>query len=164
MNFLVGNCVLREITGRDLCINRPAGMSFERLLLSTRLYPYPSNPAAYFYDKGIHDAVGPYDESLHYTMDLEFLLRMVRVAAVHHVDETWGIFTLHADAKTADATRGMAERAVWEGRFIAELSPSARWRYRLGKVVTTSYEGLWRTYQLGMRIVNKLLRLCGIQR
>jgi hypothetical protein len=156
--------VLRDITGRDLCINRPAGMRFDRLLLSTRLYPFPSNPAAYFYDKGIHQVVGPYDESLHYTMDLEFLLRAARVAAIQHVDETWGIFLLHVDAKTADLAAGERERQRWQARFLGELTTAQRWRYRLGKVVTTTYEGLWQLRWFAQRAIGKLLRLSGWRR
>jgi glycosyltransferase involved in cell wall biosynthesis len=164
LHFLVGNCLLRDINGRELCINRPAGMRFDRLLLLTRLYPFPSNPAAYFYDNGIHDVVGPYDESLHYTMDLEFLLRLARVAAIRHIDETWGIFVMHDDAKTADPVAGLVERQRWQARFIAELSTAQRWRYRLGKVATTTYEALWQLQRFAQRVISKALRLGGSHR
>jgi glycosyltransferase involved in cell wall biosynthesis len=101
-SLVVGNCNAWE--GDSLLyVNRPTDLRFEKLLLGPDFYPFPFNPAAYFYDKSLHDAVGPYDVGDDYSMDLDFLLRAVRVAHVTYVDETWGNYRIHPEAKTVRA-------------------------------------------------------------
>jgi glycosyltransferase involved in cell wall biosynthesis len=101
-SLLVGNCNAWE--GESLLyVNRPTDLRFEKLLLGPDFYPFPFNPAAYFYDKSLHEAVGPYDVADDYAMDLDFLLRAVRVAHLAHVDEIWGNYRIHPEAKTVRA-------------------------------------------------------------
>src|SRR5215218_3764239 len=103
-SLLVGNCNAWE--GDSLLyVNRPTDLQFEKLLLGPDFYPFPFNPAAYFYDKSLHDVVGPYDIADEYAMDLDFLLRAVRVAHVAYVDETWGNYRIHPEAKTVRARK-----------------------------------------------------------
>jgi hypothetical protein len=99
LSLLVGNCKVREADSL-LYVNRPTDLRLEKLLLGPDFYPFPYNPVAYFYDKRLHDLVGPYDVSDDYSMDLDFLLRAVRVANVVYVDETWGNYLIHPEAKT----------------------------------------------------------------
>lgn len=108
--LLVGNCNVWE--GDSLSfVNRPAELRFEKLLLGPEFYPFPFNPAGYFYDKSLHERVGLYDTSDDYSMDLDFLLRAVRTANVVYVDEIWGNFRMHPDAKTTrDRRRGSHDR------------------------------------------------------
>ena len=58
----VGNCNAWE-GGAVKYVNRPADLRFEKLLLGPDFYPFPFNPAAYFYDKSLHELIGPYDVS-----------------------------------------------------------------------------------------------------
>lgn len=108
--LLVGNCNVWE--GDSLSyVNRPAELRFEKLLLGPEFYPFPFNPASYFYDKSLHERIGLYDISDEYSMDLDFLLRAVRCAHVVYVDEIWGNFRVHAEAKTTqDRRRGSQDR------------------------------------------------------
>lgn len=106
----VGNCNAWEADVLQY-VNRPADLRFEKLLLGPDFYPFPFNPAAYFYDKSLHELVGPYDVSDELSMDLDFLLRAVRVAHVIYVDETWGNFRIHPEATTVrDRERGAHDR------------------------------------------------------
>jgi len=98
-SLLVGNCKAWE--GETLLyVNQPTNLRLEKLLLGPDFYPFPFNPVAYFYDASLHELVGPYDESDDYSMDLDFLLRAVRTAHVTYVDETWGNYRVHPEAKT----------------------------------------------------------------
>ncbi len=99
-SFAAGNCKAWQ-DGRVLYVNRPVNLRLEKLLLGPEYHQFPFNPAGYFYDRALHAFVGPYDESDEYTMDLDFLLRAVRVAHVVYIDETWGNYRIHANAKTA---------------------------------------------------------------
>lgn len=106
----VGNC--RAWQGNVLqYVNRPADLRFEKLLLGPDFYPFPFNPSAYFYERSLHELVGPFDTSDEWAMDLDFLLRAVRVAHVVYVDETWGNFRIHPAAKTVqDRHHGSHDR------------------------------------------------------
>jgi glycosyltransferase involved in cell wall biosynthesis len=108
--LLVGNCNAWQ--GDSLLyVNRPTDLRFEKLLLGPDFYPFPFNPAGYFYDRSLHDAIGSYDISDEYSMDLDFLLRAVRVARAVYVDETWGNYRIHPQAKTVrDREQGSHDR------------------------------------------------------
>jgi len=127
-SLLVGNCNAWE--GDSLLyVNRPADLRFEKLLLGPDFFPFPFNPAAYFYDKSLHELVGLYDVSDEYSMDLDFLLRAVRAAHVVYVDETWGNYRVHPQAKTArDREHGAhdSRRNRLLRRYRRMLGPRAR--------------------------------------
>jgi glycosyltransferase involved in cell wall biosynthesis len=160
LHFLVGNCNLRSLDGKILAVNRPHQVAFERLMLESPLFPFPSNPSAYFYDRRLHELVGPYDVSLRYTMDLEFILRMSRVAKVRYVDAVWGNFVLHEDCKTAsNGNSGQVEMATFMQRFRAELDASQRLRLRLWRLVTEPHRGFLLLSTLARRIVGRLRRM-----
>ena len=108
--LVVGNCNAWQ-EGVLQYVNRPSDLRFEKLLLGPDFYPFPFNPSAYFYDKSLHELIGPYDVSDEFSMDLDFLLRAVRVAHVVYVDETWGNYRIHPEAKTMrDREQGSHDR------------------------------------------------------
>jgi glycosyltransferase involved in cell wall biosynthesis len=157
--FLVGNCHLRSLDGQVLAVNRPWCVRFERLMLQSSLFPFPSNPSAYFYDRRLHEVVGPYEVGLRYTMDLEFILRASRVAAVRHVDAVWGNFVLHADCKTASATSsGAAEMARFMQRFRATLTTAERLRLLAWRVITEPYRWVGQLIELAKRVRGRVRR------
>ncbi|MEL4895024.1 glycosyltransferase family 2 protein [Crocosphaera sp. Alani8] len=89
-SFLVGNCKVWDETGKVKFINRPEKLKLKELLLGWSINPHPINPAAYFYHKSLHDDIGLYDVDDHYTMDVDFLLRVVQTANLQYKDEIWG--------------------------------------------------------------------------
>ena len=103
----VGNCNVWDDTGRLQYVNRPSRLKLTDLLLGWSINPHPVNPSAYFYHASLHEIVGPYDENQHYTMDLDFLLKAVKVSNVKYVNETWGNYCLLEETKTViDQKRG----------------------------------------------------------
>jgi glycosyltransferase involved in cell wall biosynthesis len=98
--FLVGNCNVLNDDGKITYLNKPSRLSLTNMLIGGEKNQFPYNPSAYFYHKSLHEKIGPYDESNHYTMDLDFLLRAVRTAHVKYVDETWGNFRYIRGTKT----------------------------------------------------------------
>jgi len=158
--FIVGKCQLRDSAGQPLSINKPTKLDSFRLLLSSRLYPYPSNPSSYFYDKKIHSVVGMYLENLHYTMDLEFILRMSRVANIIYVDSTLGCFTLHADCKTiSGAESAKKERLLWQQKYINSLDVLTSVRFHLARIAVRAYDSMWLVWSYVSRASSRLSRL-----
>jgi glycosyltransferase involved in cell wall biosynthesis len=109
--FIVGACNLRGPKGERYGTVPARRLDPDVLMLDWHRAPFPANPSAYFYDRRLHRRIGPYDEALRYTMDLDFLLRALRVADVHPVPDVLGNFVLHPDCKTVhDRAPGHDER------------------------------------------------------
>ncbi len=160
LHFFVGNCNLRSLDGTVLTVNRPHTLTFERLMLASPLFPFPSNPSAYFYDRQIHALCGPYEVALRYTMDLEFILRMSRVAKVRYVDETWGNFVLHDGCKTASiSSRGGEEMAAFLRRFRGTFTMGEWLRHHLWRVITGPHRRLLTLLQLNRRVWGRVRRM-----
>ncbi|MFO8053167.1 MAG: glycosyltransferase family 2 protein [Candidatus Omnitrophota bacterium] len=100
LSFLVGNCNVWDEKGCLKIINKPSKMKLEELLMSIKVNPFPVNPSAYFYHKELHNRVGFYDVSEHYSMDLDFILRVVQKANIKYIDKKLGNFVLHENTKT----------------------------------------------------------------
>lgn len=98
-DFIYGNCeILHQETGART-LDVPPPLTFPNLLKGKG---YPINPCSYFYRKDLHNQIGPYVESDHYTMDLNFLIPCSRVARCLYFNETWGTFRFVSGAKTFD--------------------------------------------------------------
>jgi glycosyltransferase involved in cell wall biosynthesis len=106
-SIAVGNCNVWNDFGKLLYINMPRRLRIEDLLMGWKINPHPVNPSAYFYHKSLHEIIGPYDESEHFAMDLDFLFKAVQTAHIHYADEIWGNYRLIDGTKTVlDQQRG----------------------------------------------------------
>jgi glycosyltransferase involved in cell wall biosynthesis len=100
LSFVVGNCNVLNDDEKIIYLNRPYRLSLVNMLIGGQENQFPYNPSAYFYHKSLHKKVGPYDESDHQTMDIDFLLKVLPVSHVRYVDETWGNFRYIQNSKT----------------------------------------------------------------
>ena len=130
-SFAVGNCrIWQSETTFDL--NTPSDLRFVSLAKKKSVHPY--NPAAYFYHKTLHDEVGMYDLEDHYSMDLDFILRVVRRAHCYYFDEVWGNMRLRPGSKTFEDNRhGQAMKRMKETmkRNWDKAPIWLKWRYNL---------------------------------
>jgi glycosyltransferase involved in cell wall biosynthesis len=129
--LLVGNCRVLDQDGRPIGVNRPSCLAVDRLLLGPEFVEFPCNPSAYFYHRQLHDLVGGYDESDHYAMDLDFLLRAIPRARTAYEDEIWGNYRLHPGSKTLvemAAGRSMAHIDAVITRHLRRVAPFDRAR------------------------------------
>lgn len=98
--MVVGNCKVWDAEGKLLYVNKPSKLKITDLLMGWSINPHPVNPSAYFYHKSLHKIVGPYDEKHHYVMDLDFILKAVKVSTVKYFNETWGNYRFLEGTKT----------------------------------------------------------------
>ncbi len=117
--FLAGNCNVWAEGDVLVEVNRPARLEVERLALGMRFHQHPYNPAGYFYPRAVHDVVGPYRIDEHFALDLEFILRAVRVLPTRYFDETWGNYRRFEGTKTvslanAGKAAAVSRRVYWE--------------------------------------------------
>lgn len=125
-SFLVGNCKVWNEKGKVKFINKPQKLKFTELLLGWSINPHPINPSAYFYHKSLHDEIGLYDIEDHYTMDVDFLLRVVQKAKVFYKNEVWGNYRDIEGTKTFnDRESGQGEKRMRTlfYQYYQQLSP-----------------------------------------
>ena len=65
---------------------------------------YISQPAT-FWRRSVFDTLGPLDESLHYTMDYEYWLRIGRRHRLYCLPHNLAVFRLHAGSKSGSTAR-----------------------------------------------------------
>lgn len=107
--MVVGRCNVWDGEGKLLYVNKPSKLKLTDLLMGWSINPHPVNPSAYFYHKSVHDSIGPYDEKNHYAMDLDFILKAVKISTVKYFNETWGNYRFLEGTKTAvDQKKGTA--------------------------------------------------------
>lgn len=133
--LLVGNCKLWR-DGQELLFNRPWDLRLESVLLGPHHCQFPFNPAAYFYDKEVHELVGFYDEDDDYTMDVDFLFRALASVRTEYRDELWGHVRVHEAAKTviskaSGLNRGRLRRILNKHRRRLPLARQIALRCRL---------------------------------
>ena len=111
--LLVGNCNVLDASDKVMYVNKPKRLRFTDLLLGTTVFEMPLNPSAYFYHQALHQKIGFYKVDEHYLMDLDFLLRAVRVAHVKYIDETWGNLRVIEGTKTViDVQSGQHQQRI----------------------------------------------------
>lgn len=110
-SFLVGNCHVWDDSGNLKKFNRPKHLKLTELLLGADINPHPINPSAYFYHASLHQLVGLYSLDEHYTMDIDFILRVAQVIQMQYVDEAWGNYREISGTKTVvDWASGQGEQ------------------------------------------------------
>jgi glycosyltransferase involved in cell wall biosynthesis len=98
--LIVGNCNIWRDDGEIWLVNKPARLGIVDLVLGPHVNPYPVNPSQYFYHASLHKNIGPYNVDEHYALDLDFILKAVRVAHLKYVDEVWGNYRFSEGTKT----------------------------------------------------------------
>ncbi len=97
-SLVVGNCNSWGDNGKIFDVNKPDKLDF--LGLVSLKNSFPVNPAAYFYHKSLHSKIGMYALDEDYAMDIDFILRAVRIANVKYIDEIWGNYQQIQGTKT----------------------------------------------------------------
>jgi glycosyltransferase involved in cell wall biosynthesis len=136
-SFIVGNCRIWNDYGEIIDINKPSKLRLFDLVLGLNINPYPCNPCAYFYHRSLHERVGDYAIDDHYSMDLDFILRVVQVAHVYYIDEIWGNYRRISGTKTfIDMESGDADRRVRQllRKYRQHLTPVEQFQWCIWKI------------------------------
>jgi len=122
-DLLIGNMMLIDSYDRELRYIQYVTPSYGALLAEGMIL---TNQAA-FWKRRIHDEIGWLDESLHYSFDYEWFLRIAKNHRGVHVNKMWGGYRLHDETKT----HNMAERFNEERARILQGRVFPRWKVRL---------------------------------
>ena len=96
--FVVGKVRILRNDGSAV-INDPK-IELEQMLKWWQPDAYAYNPTGYFYRRAIQEAVGPFNEDDHYTMDFEFLVEAAQRCAFTRIPEILGNFRYLPGTKT----------------------------------------------------------------
>ena len=144
LSLWIGNCQMWGEGDIKLSLNKPKAHNLYQLIAG---YETSYNPSAYFYHKALHDRIGDYDETDHYTMDLDFLIRAYGAASLFYTNETWGNFRFIPGAKTfEDAQRG------------AMFKRCDALRKKTFDSMTPLQQLIVKAYQLKMRVEKRVTR------
>jgi glycosyltransferase involved in cell wall biosynthesis len=110
--LIVGACNVLTTGDKLAEVNRPRVLKFEKLMMDDERWPIPYNPAAYFYPKAVHDAIGPYNIDEHFGMDLEFILAVVQVIKPLYIEDVLGNFRFIQGTKTFNSVKDGSTRAL----------------------------------------------------
>ncbi|MBN3922391.1 glycosyltransferase family 2 protein [Nostoc sp. NMS4] len=144
-SFIVGNCNKWDQRDNLIQINKPKRLRTVDLLMEKQINDdgmidtaFPLNPSAYFYHKSLHQQIGLYKVEEHYAMDVDFLLKAVRVAHVKYFNETWGNFRYYPGTKTFDdSTNGTSQTRVQQlfKEYAKTLPLIEQWEIYLNRII-----------------------------
>lgn len=130
-DWFAGACVVTdEAGGARSTIEPTADLTLRRVLLRTPGQSYQLPQPGVFWRRKLNDALGLLDESLHYTMDFEFWLRLLsRGYSPRTTTRPLATYRLHQQSKTcAMPYRFLHEHVAVEGRYARYLSLPDRWQ------------------------------------
>lgn len=100
--LLVGNCNVWNSDGKIIYTNKPNRLDLVSIFLGAQ---FPVNPSAYFYHRSLHELAGAYNTQDHFSMDLDFILRVLPKANIKYIDRVLGNFRLTEESKTFQAQK-----------------------------------------------------------
>lgn len=109
VDVVFGGCNFIDIN--DVVTREKQPGQFDRAKLLRNNYIY--QPSV-FMRRSILDEHGPFDESLHFSMDYEYWVRISQKARFQYVDFIFSNYRLHSSSKSMKAVSGMNE----EGRAV----------------------------------------------
>jgi glycosyltransferase involved in cell wall biosynthesis len=104
IDAISGHVQIVDAAGRSPVIYR--GHYGGRAALAKYWKGYMMHQPSIFWRRKVYQAVGELDESLYYTMDFDYWLRISEQFSFHNVDKVLSIARAHAEAKTGDGFLG----------------------------------------------------------
>ncbi|MBN3961619.1 glycosyltransferase family 2 protein [Nostoc sp. NMS8] len=143
--LIVGNCNIWDHRNNLIQINKPKRLQPVDLLMEKQInddgmidVTFPVNPSAYFYHKSLHQKIGVYKVEEHYVMDIDFLLKAVKVAHVKYFNELWGNFRYYPGTKTFDdSINGTNETRIQHlfKEYAKTLPLIEQWKIHLNRII-----------------------------
>jgi glycosyltransferase involved in cell wall biosynthesis len=136
-SFLWGECQVEDGLTNTVWTQRPGEFQTWRMMLGWGFEPHPVNPCAYFYHRALHFTAGLYDESDHYALDVDFLLRVaLHAKSTVVVNQLLGTYVLAPGTKTfEDTTSGQSAERIKGvfARYLPNLTGADRVRYEAAR-------------------------------
>jgi len=107
LDWLVGRCRIIDVGGREIRrgVTRYKDFLLDRLSLPLLLVENPISQMAVFFRRRALEAVGPVRTDLHYTMDYDLWLRLMRRSRPRVTGDTLASFRMHGSSKSVQGFR-----------------------------------------------------------
>ena len=151
-SFIVGNCKMFDDHNKLIYTNKPKGLTLYNVLSGITKYDPPINPSAYFYSKSIHSLIGDYNINDSYTMDIDFVIRYLKIGNIKYYDEHWGNFRFIEGAKTFEDFKNKNA----EKRYKALLEKYYQEINIFKKIQVVSIKSREQIFSLFLRLLNKI--------
>ena len=151
-NIFVGG--LKVKTASD-CRTVFPEISFKSLIL--RQAWWPVNPVSYFVRQELQRRIGNFPIHDHYTMDLWWMLRCLRIARPHYIRREFGTFNCLGGNKTSNEAQSEAAIRRTRRRFL--LSP-AGWPYLLRLAIVSCQKAIvprWHQFRIRLGRIRRNL-------
>jgi glycosyltransferase involved in cell wall biosynthesis len=125
-SLIAGNVKLfSDSTGRERLL-RQRRLEFEHMVRIWTRRSFYSQPGVFF-PRSAYIAAGGLDRSLHYCMDHDLMVRLLRTCPVHYLDDVLARARQHAASKTCSQSGHMvAESCVVARRYLSEVAGGGR--------------------------------------
>jgi len=136
-DWVAGACRVIDSQGNDMETVKPGGdFTLSGVLLRSDERPFSLPQPGVYWRRSVHDELGPLDGSLHYCMDFEFWLRLIRSGRRPTlIDTELATYRLHEASKSCAAPQGFTREHIRvEGEYARSLPLVQRLRVqrRLG--------------------------------
>jgi glycosyltransferase involved in cell wall biosynthesis len=133
----------------EIFTDKVGDITFKRMLRYWNPAFCPPQPSVFF-TRRIFEKVGYFDEALHYTMDLDYWLRISQTEKIHTLKKNLSSYLIHADSK-GGSTGGFA-KFVPEYRML-----SLKYKKYLSLLDQVKYYYSYYSYPIKMAIKNSSL-------
>jgi glycosyltransferase involved in cell wall biosynthesis len=145
-SWLTGKCRIVDAQGAEIRKLVTRYKNFWLCLKSYRVLlvlDYVSQPAT-FWRRGVFEKIGGFDETLHYTMDYDFSLRVGREFNLWTLDRYLASFRIHPNSKGTTATKEHFDSDLEVARRYTS-SPFFRQLHKLHNLIIVSIYRLMNT-------------------
>ena len=128
--ILNGNCMMHYSDSERTYLDKSGFINTSRMLKYWKPYFCPPQPSIFF-RKSVWDAVGPLNESLNYSMDLDLWLKMSLKFKFTFYNEVLSHYLIHESSKSGSEGglkkfvpewRKLAFKYLWKSRMRTQLS------------------------------------------
>ena len=151
--LVAGDVTLFSETGKKERLLRPRNLNFEDLIRVWRRRAFFSQPGVFF-PRRAYEKVGGLDANLHYGMDHDLVIRLLKVCPVTYLDRPLARAREHPSSKTCSQSgQCAAECTAVARRYLGEISGHVRiaeWmlrayilRYIAGRIYHGAPKAVW---------------------
>lgn len=123
--WLTGYCRIIDEDNKEIrkYVTEYKNKKLQRFSMKQLLVENAISQPATFWRKSLMDKIGYLDESLHYSMDQDYWVRMEQVSHVHLIREYLAEFRFTSDTKTGSSIY----KTLAESKLIAQKYSNSRW-------------------------------------
>lgn len=111
--FVAGACNMVDLEGNVFIPGSKPRVNFPEMMCWWKAW-FPKNPSAYFYYREVQEECGGFDESDHFLMDYDFLLKASLKYDIKAFESVWGNFRWYKGSKSESRAKDISRKQVYD--------------------------------------------------